>query len=285
MIIRDQTPSKVIDTIGTKHVKIKTSGKEKLGYTLGISVSMSGKMLQTLVIWPTKGKKKFKTLIPSNLYVEYREEGSWMDKKVLKNYARGVWRPFFRSMPSGLKGLILLDNHESHLSTEILEPIKELGVELMYFPPNCTSLIQPLAIGINKIVKDNYRLKWEIFNCEAKENQNMVVVKNPRAVDLENISNETFLKWISDSLSAVSVETIQNSFKILTDANKLNEAFVAFQDNEEEKLENETLESLLKELTEKNEADDDNEIEQDNEYPFIQEMLDYEICDSINISL
>ena len=59
MITRDQMPSKVIDLTGTKHVKVKTSGKSKEGYTLGVTVSMSGKLLNTLVIWPTKGKKAF----------------------------------------------------------------------------------------------------------------------------------------------------------------------------------------------------------------------------------
>jgi hypothetical protein len=134
MIFRDSLPSKIIEEQGTVNVRVKSSGKEKLGYTVGVSVTMGGKMLSSLIVWPSKGVKKFKINTPDNLFIEYREAGSWIDKNILKKYVRGVYRPFFRSKPPDIRGLIIMDNHESHLSQYVFDSIKEFNVDLLYFP-------------------------------------------------------------------------------------------------------------------------------------------------------
>jgi hypothetical protein len=46
---------KTITQIGEKHVKVITGGKDRLNYTIGITSSLTGKLLNTVIIWPSKG--------------------------------------------------------------------------------------------------------------------------------------------------------------------------------------------------------------------------------------
>ena len=46
MIHLDTIPSKIVADKGTKAVKIKTTGKEKEGFTIGPTITMSGIMLR-----------------------------------------------------------------------------------------------------------------------------------------------------------------------------------------------------------------------------------------------
>ena len=75
MIMRDPPVKKIVANQGEKKIPLKTSGKEKNGYTIAPLVTLSGKLLTTLVVWPSKGIKKFKINIPTSLFVSYREEG------------------------------------------------------------------------------------------------------------------------------------------------------------------------------------------------------------------
>ena len=71
MIMRDPPVKRTINNIGDKRVAIKTAGKDKLGYTIGQLITLSGNLLRTLLVWPTKGVKGFKINIPLNLYICY----------------------------------------------------------------------------------------------------------------------------------------------------------------------------------------------------------------------
>ena len=44
-------------------------------------------------------------------------------------------------------GLLLIDNHISHLSIEAIDMAKENGLCLVTFPPHCSHKLQPLDIG------------------------------------------------------------------------------------------------------------------------------------------
>ena len=58
-------------------------------------------------------------------------------------------------MPKDLRGVLVLDNHECHKI--IREELAQCNVDVIFFPPNCTSLIQPLEISVNKRIKDKYK--------------------------------------------------------------------------------------------------------------------------------
>ena len=147
-----------------KDVKVKSCGKEKQGYTLGVTCTLSGKLLKSLLIWSSTGRKRFQTLTPSNLWIECRAAGSWIDSNIL-------------SMFKILLNHISLINqktskafgHECHKKPEIKQLLQSYNVEVIFFPPNCTSL-EPFDIGVNRSIKAKYREIWEQFNSDPESN-------------------------------------------------------------------------------------------------------------------
>ena len=168
MIMRDPPVKKIVANQGEKKIPLKTSGKEKNGYTIAPLVTLSGKLLTTLVVWPSKGIKKFKINIPTSLFLSYREEGSWIDSKVIEEYTRQVIRPYFRFMkPKNLRGLLILDNHVTH---KVIGPmLQPYNVDVEFLPPNCTSLLQPLDIRFNASIKTIYKNMWTDYHIESEE--------------------------------------------------------------------------------------------------------------------
>ena len=220
MITRDSSDGKNVVPKGEKSVKVKTNGKEKMGYTVGVTCTLSGKLLTSLLIWPLKGKKKFETLTPSNISIEYRPAGSWIDSNVFYQYVRTII-PYFRDKkPKNMKGILFMDGHECHKKPEIQELLTPYNGKIIFFPPNCTSLIQPLDVGVNRSFKAKYREIWEQFNANPESNRHLIAFhkdkKKGKMRPLTDISNETFIKWLSLSLKNISSETISNSWKPLT---------------------------------------------------------------------
>ena len=51
---------------------------------------------------------------------------------------------------------------------EVQDHIFALGEEIIYIPAHCTSLAQPLDVGVNKPFKDRIRQKWKDWFEEEK---------------------------------------------------------------------------------------------------------------------
>lgn len=96
------------------------------------------------------------------------------------------------------KTLLFVDSPPCHSSdTTSLRNIKAV-----FFPPNCTSHLQPLDAGIIKCAKQGYRTQHVQHLLAAMERS-----------EEEKISILDAMHMISCSLSAVSQSTIANSFK------------------------------------------------------------------------
>lgn len=62
---------------------------------------------------------------------------------------------------------LLLDNHESHISVEVLDFCKEIGIILMTFPPHCSHKLQPLDLTVYGPLKNYYNkalTDWMVSN-------------------------------------------------------------------------------------------------------------------------
>ena len=112
-----------------------------------------------------------------------------------------------KKLPSGKKGLLIMDSHKSHLNPKVLTSIKKLNYDVEFFPSNCTGRLQPLDIGINKSIKEIYSQKWENWFDD-------IVTKNTLS-DKSNYpppSKELCISWIWKSYKEVKEEVIKNSW-------------------------------------------------------------------------
>ena len=46
--------------------------------------------------------------------------------------------------------LLVLNSYRCHMMAFVVQKIQELGVEVKHIPGGCTSLCQPIDVGINK---------------------------------------------------------------------------------------------------------------------------------------
>ena len=63
--------------------------------------------------------------------------------------------------------LLLLDNHDSHLSIEVLDYAKDHGIVMLSFPPHCSHRMQPLDRTVYGPFKKHYNStlrEWMVDN-------------------------------------------------------------------------------------------------------------------------
>ena len=80
-----------------------------------------------------------------------------------------IYTPFCKTRKSTPPSpvLLLLDNHESHISVPVLDFCKESGIVLMTFPPHCSHKLQPLDLTVFRPLKTYYNTvvtDWMVSN-------------------------------------------------------------------------------------------------------------------------
>ena len=76
-----------------------------------------------------------------------------------------VLKPYVDTAPQNVVPVLFLDSYHCHMMNSAVNVIQDLGVEVEHIPGSCTSLCQPVDIGINKPFKAFLRKaseKWMI---------------------------------------------------------------------------------------------------------------------------
>lgn len=167
--------------------------------------------LPLLLIGKSKKPRCFKNI--KNLPVTYTaQKSAWMDSKLFldwfeNDFIKNVKKWRNDNHKTG-KVLLLLDNAPSHPSAEVLNSI-DPDFQVMYFPPNVTSLIQPMDQGVIEKFKRMYRkqmLRRLLLNEGTGEN----VVEFSKAMNLKHCCY-----MVADAWDTLTVENLKNAWKKL----------------------------------------------------------------------
>ncbi|XP_043465707.1 uncharacterized protein LOC122500710 isoform X2 [Leptopilina heterotoma] len=137
-----QRPERVIAQRGVKQVGKLTSAERGQLVTIALAVSATGSSIPPFFIFP---RVRFQPR-----FLDGASPGStgtanisgWMNADSFLMFLQ-----HFQSCIGASKDqpkLLLLDNHESHLSIQALDYCVEHGIHLVSFPPHCTHKLQPL---------------------------------------------------------------------------------------------------------------------------------------------
>ncbi|XP_011870541.1 PREDICTED: uncharacterized protein LOC105563512 [Vollenhovia emeryi] len=141
-----QKPDRVVARRGFKQIGKITSAERGTLVTIAAAVSAAGNSIPPFFIFPrVKFRDHFIRDAPTGSAGDANPSG-WMNEDSFVKYAHHFVK---HARPSTQRPvLLLLDNHDSHLSVEALDYFKENGVTVLSFPPHCSHKLQPLDCSV-----------------------------------------------------------------------------------------------------------------------------------------
>lgn len=111
------------------------------------------------IIETSKNARCFRITPPPDTYFDQNDASSY--SATFRKWLYDIIISFIRKWTSK-KVVLLLDNCETH-ADNIKDPMEQISILLL--PPNCTSLQQPMNMGIIASWKDLYRGKmvWQLI--------------------------------------------------------------------------------------------------------------------------
>lgn len=159
------TPGKVIAPKGKKQIGSMTSGERGTNITIICCVNAIGNSVPPMMIFPRVNFKShmLKGAPPGTVGAAHISGWSNAEKFVefLKHFIHHV------KCSAGNQILLLLDNHESHVSIEAITLAKKHGIVMFTFPPHTSHKLQPLDRGVFGPFKKYYSTacsNWMLMN-------------------------------------------------------------------------------------------------------------------------
>jgi DDE superfamily endonuclease len=126
-----------------------------------------------------------------------------MDERVMMVWIDEVLSPYVKKAPVGIKPLLILDAYSVHKEDSVLCAIESLGCRVEYIPGGCTSLCQPVDVGINKSLKSQLYEQHDMWLAEQP--MDVPVLPKPERKDM--------VAWIHNACPAISETIIKNSWR------------------------------------------------------------------------
>ena len=105
-------------------------------------------MLDLVIITKAAMPRSWKGHVPDGI-THYQQKKAWMDSVIFNNWFFEVFVKVVRKKHPGSKEVLLFidggSGHELLATTDAVSP----KVKMVQFPPNCTSILQPLDQGMH----------------------------------------------------------------------------------------------------------------------------------------
>ena len=173
-IFYDTMPFYTYEVIGTKHPHLKATKVQKKRLTAGLGVSAAGDKLNPMLIYKGSGTR-FRNLTNTHGYDLRKNENAWMTSQLFRDYLKSEIKFYLarqrkQAHLKDKKALFIIDGFSGHKledkEKEVLE--KDLNLIIKYLPPYTTSLLQPLDLNINGLLKRSMKDSWVCwFNRES----------------------------------------------------------------------------------------------------------------------
>ena len=161
----DQTPvfftshSKQTSEMGrVKRVTISTSTQYTRLATLAMTVCADGTKLPPMLIFNDEkngriAAKEF-PMFPTNCEY-FCQDNAWMEKGAMLEWVENILKLFIATAPENVIPLLMLDSYQCHMMALVIGSIQNLVVEVEHNPGGCTSLCQPVDVGMKWSLNTN----------------------------------------------------------------------------------------------------------------------------------
>ena len=177
--------------------------KSKERMTVTFLVNAAGGKETAIVIWKSAKPRCFKSIDISDLPVSYfSQPKAWMTGDILVSVLTKVNR---KLSSKGRSIILLMDNAGCHPEHSVKDRFS--NIKVIFLPPNTTSKLQPLDLGIIQNFKVHYRtlfLRFVLSQIDACDKASEVV---------KSVSILHSIRWVAQAWEAVSAETIRRCFR------------------------------------------------------------------------
>jgi len=151
--------TKVIAGKGEKRIGTSTSAERGTNVTLALSVSAAGQSIPPFYLFPRKNMKQIYMTHATQGSLGFANGSGWMTSEDFLRYMEHFIK--HTGAQAGTPTLLLLDNHSSHLSVDVIEKAIEHSITMLSFPPHCTHRMQPLDVSVFGPFKTMYAAKHD----------------------------------------------------------------------------------------------------------------------------
>ena len=187
---------------GRKGSQCKGGEKAMQRVTVALIVNASGGKEAAIVVWKSAKPRCFKGIDTTSLSVQYYSQPkAWMKRDILESVLSKLNR---RLSAKGRKIALLMDNAGCH-PKDLKDRFS--NIRIIFLPPNTTSMLQPLDLGIIQNFKVHYRtllLRFVLSKIDACETALEIT---------KSVSILHAIRWIAQAWEAVQPETVKKCFR------------------------------------------------------------------------
>ena len=149
-----QNPGKIVTARGVRNVGSVTSAETGELVTAVYTICASGSVLPPMLIFPrVHYRDHFVRGGPQNCIGQCNKSG-WINEELFLVYLEHLISRTRCSLDH--KILLLLHNHESHISLRVIDKAKSSGIVMLTIPPKTSHRLQPLEVSVFGPFKRSY---------------------------------------------------------------------------------------------------------------------------------
>lgn len=160
-----QTPAKIVAPKGVKQIGSCTSGERGNLITMIAAVNAIGNHIPPMLIFPRVFFKERMLFGAPPGTIGAAVSSGWSNDEMFLKFMEHFIK--FVKCSKDERVLLILDNHETHLSVEAVERASAAGVVMVTFPPHTSNKLQPLDLTVYGPLKGYYNQgvdAWMINN-------------------------------------------------------------------------------------------------------------------------
>ena len=222
-VFSELIPDKTYNIKGAKNVIIDTNGNEKKHVTLILAISGGGVKLAPVLVFKGKtdknNEKRYNTLnvVKDKRIFIYFQDNGWINDFIFKKWIDNIFLDYQNNINK--KCLLLLDRAPSHITSNILDHLKNNNIECTFIPGKLTRFLQPLDIGINKQFKSHLSNKYLLYEASKLTNtiiENQIKFNDKLSLSELDLFRLNLINWVLaiwEDKSLIKTSSILDSFK------------------------------------------------------------------------
>ena len=149
--------------------KVSIAGIDDKRQITGVfTVTLDGQSLPVQLIYQGSTKACLpRVKFPTDWHVT-SSPNHWANEVTTKDYINPylIRKRAELNLASNQHALCIFDNFKGQLTDEVLNLLEDSNIDVVFVPPNCTDMLQPLDLSVNKSAKDYLKSRFQQWYSE-----------------------------------------------------------------------------------------------------------------------